>query len=289
MSNDKNRRADDGSPKGFDPPNYTQTPNTLFDLMPTMSNQELRVTLAIIRKTKGWHKQEDELSLTQLQEVTGLSRQGVINGVKQALKRGTVYRKPSGRSYKYGLVVNNVDTPSDDQSTTLTNDGQPSRPTIVNSVDTQKKTKESKEKDSVANATGGEGEEPKTTTVQEQPTDDDSLFKAVLEEAWGIPYRSGMKLPKATRGHVNSICGALREMEQPPDPAELRAFYRAWKREHPDLTAIRAHNRLPLAIMKWRLSKDAKPAPREYVPTHVDVYVPPADVVNPVRQKETAA
>jgi len=36
-------------------------------------------------------------------------------------------------------------------------------------------------------------------------------------------------------------------------------------------------------------TKDAKPAPREYVPTHVDVYVPPADVVNPVRRKETAA
>jgi len=288
MSNDKNGRAVIGSPKGFDPPNYTQTPNTLFDLMPTMSNQELRVTLAIIRKTKGWHKQEDELSLTQLQEVTGLSRQGVINGVKQALKRGTVYRKLSGRSYKYGLVVNDVDTPSDDQSTTLTNDSQPSRPTMVNDVDTQKKTKESKEKDSVANATGGEGDKPSSKKKDKEQLD--AMYDAILEGSFG-------HLDDDLKRKVGGRVGQLRKYVVTAFPDHtadtIKQFYAYYSREvgvtaPRDLEKFKDHYVRFVQAMREGKAKGSN-APKPYVPKHVDVYVPPADVVNPVRRKETEA
>jgi hypothetical protein len=47
----------------FEAPNHTQTPNTLFDVyLPLMGGAELKVTLAICRKTFGWHQKEDRLS-----------------------------------------------------------------------------------------------------------------------------------------------------------------------------------------------------------------------------------
>lgn len=123
----------------FDAPNYTQFPNALIMLMPEMGEAELKVTLAIARKTFGWHKDEDKLSLSQLMELTGLSRQGVLNGILAGTERGTIARREDGDSFKYRLLVNEVDQTS-----------QPSRPEVVNEVDTQKKDKEKKETAAVA-------------------------------------------------------------------------------------------------------------------------------------------
>ena len=51
-------------------PNYTQIPNAIFELMADKSagltEKELKVLLAIARKTFGWHKKRDNISLTQL-------------------------------------------------------------------------------------------------------------------------------------------------------------------------------------------------------------------------------
>jgi hypothetical protein len=97
------------SSKSVPEPNYTQAPNLFFDQMmaeiDTMS--ELKVTLAIIRKTFGWHKEKegDFVSLSQLEELTGMNRQQVVAGCKAALFRGYVWReKRDGRNY-FGLHV----------------------------------------------------------------------------------------------------------------------------------------------------------------------------------------
>jgi phage replication O-like protein O len=63
-------------------PNTTQVPNVLLDVvMPAIKNASLRVLLAVARKTYGYQKSADDISLTQLQKLTGLSRQGVVNGI----------------------------------------------------------------------------------------------------------------------------------------------------------------------------------------------------------------
>lgn len=97
----------------------------------------MRVMLAICRKTFGWHKTRDRLSLSQLEELTGMSRQGVLNGIESCLARGWLRRYDSGGSYEYEVnieeqVVNEVDHPTQMGS-------QRSRPVVVNEVDTQKK------------------------------------------------------------------------------------------------------------------------------------------------------
>lgn len=126
----------------FDRPNFTQTPNMLFDLvMRDMGEAELKVVLCVIRKTYGYHKSKDAISLTQIQEMTGLSRQGAVNGVDAAINRGVLEKAGTYKGITVYQLVNPVD-----QSTELTKTSQLSRPQLVNPVDTQKKEpKEKKE------------------------------------------------------------------------------------------------------------------------------------------------
>ena len=51
--------------QGFSAPNYTQVPDELFDdLMTDLSGAELKVLLYIIRRTFGFKKTEDTISLS---------------------------------------------------------------------------------------------------------------------------------------------------------------------------------------------------------------------------------
>ncbi|HMR01740.1 MAG TPA: replication protein [Candidatus Competibacter phosphatis] len=117
-------------------PNYTQIPNILLeDHIKAMTEAEMRVALAIARKTFGWHKRQDKLSLSQLMDLTGMSRQGVINGIEAGIKRGIIRRERDGQGYLYELVVtpgkavNEVDQCADESTS------QPGRPALVNEVD----------------------------------------------------------------------------------------------------------------------------------------------------------
>lgn len=142
----------------IDQPNYTQTPNLLFDvLMRDLNNSELRTIMAIIRKTLGWHKEKEVVSLTQLEQMTGLSRQGVINGLYGKnregglIERGLVIavKTDQGNSYELNInselvnqvdyqkpqVVNEVDQKTPEIVNEVDQPSQRSRPPLVNEVD----------------------------------------------------------------------------------------------------------------------------------------------------------
>lgn len=77
----------------FENPRYTMSPNDLYDThAPKMGEAELRITLALIRATFGWHREQFHISINQLIETTGLSRQGVVNGIAAVEKRGLFNR-----------------------------------------------------------------------------------------------------------------------------------------------------------------------------------------------------
>ena len=98
--------------KGFEVPNHTQTPNSFFDVsLPEIKSLvELKIVLAIIRQTFGWQKMADRISLSQLQRLTGLSRESVSVGVQAALDHGYINRQPSKNSFLYSLkTVRNSD------------------------------------------------------------------------------------------------------------------------------------------------------------------------------------
>lgn len=129
----------------YSEPNYTQVPNTLLDEhAPKMSEAELRISLAIVRQTFGWHRRQKKLSLTELSIMTGLSRQGTINGIEDGIARGTITRVKDGQGYLYELtvmpnkLVNQVDqneSASQPSRPVGKKASQPSRPAVVNQVD----------------------------------------------------------------------------------------------------------------------------------------------------------
>lgn len=60
--------------------NYTRIANAILDSLVSapISTSELRIVLAVIRKTYGYQKKEDSLSLSQLCEMTKISKRNVI-------------------------------------------------------------------------------------------------------------------------------------------------------------------------------------------------------------------
>jgi len=143
-------------------PNYTQIPNSFLDEQMRrrdMGIGELKVCLAIARQTFGWHKEGDRLSLSQLEELTGLSRQGVINGINAAIKNGLIVRTQKGQGYIYSLNVvatSQVSRPVDNTASQvsrpeLVKEVDQFEPKLVKLLDTQKKdTKKRKEKELLA-------------------------------------------------------------------------------------------------------------------------------------------
>ncbi|MDP9473617.1 MAG: replication protein [Chloroflexota bacterium] len=90
---------------GFASPNFTQVPDELFDVLaPELTEAELRVLLYIIRRTFGFKKQADAISVSQL--VGGLkSRDGRLLDKGTGMSRSAVWRGATGLVEKGVLAV----------------------------------------------------------------------------------------------------------------------------------------------------------------------------------------
>lgn len=95
--------SDEWQFEGFSDPAYTQTPDELFDvLMPRLTESELKVLLYVVRRTFGFKKKSDDISLRQMVEGiktrdgrqldsgTGLSRPAVTKGVRGLVAKGVL-------------------------------------------------------------------------------------------------------------------------------------------------------------------------------------------------------
>src|SRR5215203_2105675 len=91
---------------GFDSPNTTQVPDAFFDVVaPQLSEAELRVALYIIRRTFGFKKDSDTISLRQMVEGittkdgrvldrgTGLKKSAVANALNGLERKGVILSK----------------------------------------------------------------------------------------------------------------------------------------------------------------------------------------------------
>ncbi|MDD4188282.1 MAG: replication protein [Bacilli bacterium] len=79
--------------------NFTEVPNVVFDkLIPRISNfSALKCYLLMIRKTWGFSKSGDWISISQLIKLTGLSRQSCINGMNWLEENGYIWTCKSGK------------------------------------------------------------------------------------------------------------------------------------------------------------------------------------------------
>ena len=89
--------------EGFYDPNYTPVPDDFFDiLLPYLSDAELRVLLYLIRRTYGFKKREDAVSLAQivhgivkrdgerLDHGAGISKAGAVKAIKGLVEKGVI-------------------------------------------------------------------------------------------------------------------------------------------------------------------------------------------------------
>jgi phage replication O-like protein O len=154
--------------QGFQFPNTTQIPNEVFDtLMSHLSGGELKVLLYICRRTFGFRKDSDSISLTQiahgittragrvLDQGTGLSKRHVINALKALEKRNiiTVTRKvdETGLNEVNTYALNMLATGREEETPVHHGVVQPSSPGVVNSpspgvVNSSAPTKQSEQK-----------------------------------------------------------------------------------------------------------------------------------------------
>lgn len=97
--------------KGFRPPEYTQTPNRLFDeLLPQLGYAELKVLLCLFRATFGWHRPKATLSIKQIAKATGLSAHHAWDAGDSLEKRGFVKKVVTlGVSTEWEVLFEGVD------------------------------------------------------------------------------------------------------------------------------------------------------------------------------------
>lgn len=91
-------------------PNYTQTPNDLLDhWLPRLKEGELKILLIIIRKTFGWHREKERISISMFQKLTGLDEKTVLYSLKSLVEKNLIIKETCGEVGKqqsfYELVV----------------------------------------------------------------------------------------------------------------------------------------------------------------------------------------
>jgi len=91
-------------------PNYTQVPNIFLDeWLPKLTPVETKVLFVIMRKTFGWHKIRDQISLSQLEKSTGSLRQAILKATKSLQEKNLISKvvvgEKSDQKTFYELVV----------------------------------------------------------------------------------------------------------------------------------------------------------------------------------------
>ena len=114
---------------------YTGIPNELFDkIIREITGNELKILMIIFRKTYGWvdrkdekgnsiYKTEDEISQSQLMEMTSLSRNAVKNNLNSLIEKGIIIKvsdfvKGINKASKYCIRqkrVSNNDSQNDER------------------------------------------------------------------------------------------------------------------------------------------------------------------------------
>lgn len=78
-------------------PNSFQVPNALVDnVLADLSGAEIKCYLVVVRKTRGWQKDMDAISVTQFVAATGLSNRAVIDACKSLIEKGLLKQEESG-------------------------------------------------------------------------------------------------------------------------------------------------------------------------------------------------
>ena len=93
-------------------PNHTQIPNEFIDkCMGELTHAQFKVLIAICRKTIGWHKHSDYISISQIVELANVSNKTVVSALRQLEEMGYITTKKSKRTTTL-ITINYQDSAS---------------------------------------------------------------------------------------------------------------------------------------------------------------------------------
>ncbi len=116
---------------GWECPHSTQIPDPLLDeVMRHLTEAELKVLLVMMRKTFGWKKDSDHISLSQLCEFSGLSK-GTVSTAVKSLERMNMIRVIRTRTKHGDSAINEYVLRFSDNPSTETELPQSEIPTTV--------------------------------------------------------------------------------------------------------------------------------------------------------------
>jgi hypothetical protein len=213
--------------------NFFQMPNFLWD-REDLNVYERAVFVHIIRKTIGWGKQKDGISLNQFTKTLNISKPKVISSIKSLIEKELIIKENifldnGAKSYNiYGLnpviiekanaenVVNDIDRGSKSHLQGVVNDidrGSKSHlQGVVNDIDTQyttntkntntKNTNTKKEKN-IKKSTHTKFINDKTLKLMKSLNVDDKFVEEI------ISYRKQIKKPIATTQALNLMLNSI--------------------------------------------------------------------------------
>lgn len=84
---------------------FTQLPNTFIDNhVKNLTGSQIQIFLVVLRKTKGFHKDFDSISITQFQNITGLSNKSVAKSIKVLEEKDLIIvKRTKGKTNKYAV------------------------------------------------------------------------------------------------------------------------------------------------------------------------------------------
>lgn len=123
-------------------PNSFQVPNAVIDeLMAELSGAELKVYLFVLRKTKGWNKADDAISVSQFMESCNLSNRKVIDACNKLVELGLLEQK-TGRNKIKVFSVKNYSCEESSVVKKVHSGSEESSLSVVKKVHTQNNTKQ---------------------------------------------------------------------------------------------------------------------------------------------------
>lgn len=88
---------------------YNKVLNDVFDVVqPNVSPVAFSVFMAVWRKTVGFNKKSDRISLTQLEKATGLTRPTVIKAMAELVAKKLILDASNKRGNSYEIQLNNL-------------------------------------------------------------------------------------------------------------------------------------------------------------------------------------
>ena len=71
-----------------------------------LSGYEIRVLWVILRKTYGWNRKYDGISITQFERATNIERRNIVRTLKRLQKKHLIVKNDNGFITKWGLQKN---------------------------------------------------------------------------------------------------------------------------------------------------------------------------------------